>query len=163
MLNAAIADASLHNIVFLEDSVATVSETGHVYISVMNLTGNPQSVRNGIRLGTVVPVSLVYKAIAQRMDQQKEKTEIKKHQIEFVNKVYEEIIYCTDSQLTFSSEFEFVFYRSHRRPMGPEANASLENISTEFDDLFMKHKADIGQSQRPMGHEANASLENIST
>ena len=26
----------------------------------------------------------------------------------------------------------------------PEASTSLENISAEFDDLFMKHKADIG-------------------
>ena len=28
---------------------------------------------------------------------------------------------------------------------GPKASASLENILTEFDDLFMKHKADIGR------------------
>ena len=27
--------------------------------------------------------------------------------------------------------------------MGHEASASLENILTEFDDLFLKHKADI--------------------
>ena len=29
---------------------------------------------------------------------------------------------------------------------GPEASTSLENILTEFDDLFIKHKADIGRS-----------------
>ena len=28
---------------------------------------------------------------------------------------------------------------------GPKASASLENILTEFDDLFMKHKADNGR------------------
>ena len=37
-LNAAIADASLHKVVVLEDFVATVSETGHVFVSAMNLT-----------------------------------------------------------------------------------------------------------------------------
>ena len=31
VLNAAIADASLKNVVFLEDSVATFSEAGHVF------------------------------------------------------------------------------------------------------------------------------------
>ena len=45
ILNAAIADASLLNIVFLEDSVATVSEAGHVFVSVINLTRNPQRIR----------------------------------------------------------------------------------------------------------------------
>ena len=29
---------------------------------------------------------------------------------------------------------------------GSKASASLENILTEFDDLFLKHKADIGRS-----------------
>ena len=44
MLNSAIADASVHNIVFLEDSIATVSEAGRVFISVINLTSNPERV-----------------------------------------------------------------------------------------------------------------------
>ena len=43
VLHAAIADASLHKVVFLEDSIATVSEAGHIFISVMNLTSNPLS------------------------------------------------------------------------------------------------------------------------
>ena len=34
VLNAAVADASLQNVVFLEDCVATASETGNVFISV---------------------------------------------------------------------------------------------------------------------------------
>ena len=56
-LYAAIADASLHKVVFLEDCVATVSETGHVFISAMNLTSNPQRIRGNTRLGTIIPVS----------------------------------------------------------------------------------------------------------
>ena len=59
ILNAATADTSLHNVVFLEDSVATVSEARHVFISAMKLTSNPQRIRKGTRLGNVVPVSLV--------------------------------------------------------------------------------------------------------
>ena len=65
-LNAAIADTSLQNIVFLEDSVATVSERGRVIVCVLNLTSNPQRIRKGTQLGNVVPVSLVYRAIPQQ-------------------------------------------------------------------------------------------------
>ena len=62
-LNAAVADASLHKVVFLEDCVAT-----------MNLTSNPQQIRGNTRLGTKVPWSL-YQAVPQREDQPK-KTEV---------------------------------------------------------------------------------------
>ena len=34
-LNASLSDASLHNVVFLEDSVVTVSETGTLYVSLI--------------------------------------------------------------------------------------------------------------------------------
>ena len=178
VLNAAIADASLHNVVFLEDSVATVSEAGHVFISVMNVTSNPQRIRKGTRLGNVVPVSLVYQAIPQRTaTQQVQQTEIDSDQFAFVNKIYEEMIYSTDSQSTSSSEFESLSStdpteeglsdrekRKRTEPellapvqgpesqlkevqdlLGPKACASLENILNEFDDLFMKHKDDIGR------------------
>ena len=175
ILNAAIADASLHNIVFLEDSVATVSEAGHVFISVINLTSNP--LRKGARLGNVVPVSLVYQAIPQQSTPQTtQRTEVNNDQFAFVNKIYEEMNYDTNSQLTFFSEFEFLSstdpteeglsdrqLRKRTDPelmapvqgpesqlkevqdlWGPKASASLESILTEFDDLFMKHKADFG-------------------
>ena len=66
-LNASLSDTSLHNVVYLEDSVATVSETGTVYVSLINLTSNPQRVRCGVQLGTVVPVSLVYQAVPQNL------------------------------------------------------------------------------------------------
>ena len=178
VLNAAIADASLHNVVFLEDSVATVSEAGLVFNSVMNLTGNPQRIRKGTRLGNVVPVSLVYQAIPQRTTTQEvQKTEASNDQFAFVNKIYEEISYDTDSQITSSSEFEFLSstdpteeglsdreIRKRTDPefmapiqgsesqlkevqdlWGPKASTSLKNVLTEFDDLFMKHKAEFGR------------------
>ena len=67
-INASLSDTSLHNIVFLDDSVATVGETGSLYVSLINLTSNPQRVRCGTQLGTVVPLSLVYQAIPQELD-----------------------------------------------------------------------------------------------
>ena len=177
VLNAAIADASLHNVVFLEDSVATVSEAGHVFISVMNLTSNPQQIRKRSQLSNIVTVSLVYQAILQwTPTQQFQQTEANNVQFAFVNKIYEEMNYNTDSQLT-SSEFEFlsstdptkeglsdreILKRTDAELMAPiqrpesqlkevqdlwghKASTSLENSLTEFDDLFMKHKADIGR------------------
>ena len=44
-LNASLSDTTLHNVVFSEDSVANVSETGTLYVSLINLTSNPQHVR----------------------------------------------------------------------------------------------------------------------
>ena len=66
-LNASLSDTSMHNVVFLEDRVATVSETGTLYVSLINLTSNAQRVRCGVQLGTVVPVSLVYQAVSQNL------------------------------------------------------------------------------------------------
>ena len=98
VLNAAIAGASLHDVVFLEGSVATVREAGHVFISLMNLTSNPQRIRKGTRLCNVVPVSLVYQAIPQwTPTQQLQQTEADNEQFAFVNKIYEEMNYNTDS------------------------------------------------------------------
>ena len=178
MLNAAIADTSLQSIVFLEDSVATVSEPGHVFVSVLNLTSNPQRIRRGTQLGNVVPVSLVYRAIPQQPAPKPAlRTQVDKDQIAFVIKIFEEMNYDTDSHLTSSSEFEFLSstesteegfserevrkctdpelmapvqgpesqLKEVQNLWGPKASASLENILTEFDNLFMKQKADIGR------------------
>ena len=112
-LKAAIADASLHNVVFLEDSVATVSESGLMFVSLMNLTSNPQRIRKGTRLGHVVPVSLVYQAIPQQTPDNP-KTEVNNDHLSFVNRVYEKMNHSTDSQLTSSSEFEFLSSRANR-------------------------------------------------
>ena len=109
--NAAIADISLQNIVFLEDSVATVSEAGHVFVSLLNFTSNPQRIRRGTQLGNVVPVSLAYRAIPQQSTPQPtQRTQVYNDQFAFVNKIhiYEEMNYDTNSQLTSSSEFEFL-------------------------------------------------------
>ena len=67
-LNASLSDPSLQNTIFLEDSVAIVSEIGTLYVSLINLTSNQQRVRCGAHLGTVVPVSLVYQAVPQNLD-----------------------------------------------------------------------------------------------
>ena len=73
-LNASLSDPSLQNTIFLEDSVATVSETGTLYVSLINLTSNQQRVRCGAQLGMVVPVSLVYQAVPQNLDATAETT-----------------------------------------------------------------------------------------
>ena len=49
-INASLFDTSLHNIVFLEDSVDTVGETVSLYVSLINLTSNPQRVRRSTQL-----------------------------------------------------------------------------------------------------------------
>ena len=71
VLNTAIADASLQNVVFLQYCVGTVSEPGHFFISVMDFTSNPQRIRGITHLDTVVPVSLIFKAVPQHVDDPK--------------------------------------------------------------------------------------------
>ena len=177
-LNASLSDPLLHNVVFLEDSVATVSETGTLYVTLINLTCNPQRVRCGVQLGTVVPVTLVCQAVPQNLEPTKasKETEADNSRANFVYKVYSEMNLSTASELTSSSEFEFLSStdpseaglseREIRKRTDPELTApipgpnsqlqevknlwgasaceSLGNILNEFDDLFMKHKADIG-------------------
>ena len=179
-LNVSLSDTSLYNIVFLEDSVATVSETGTLYVSLKNLTSNPQRVRCGVQLGTVVPVSLVYQAVPQNLGSStttSKRTNADNGRANFVCKVYSEMNLSTASELTSSSEFEFLSStdpsesglseREFRKRTNPELMApipgpdsqlqevkdlwgasaceSLGRILNEFDDLFMKHKADIGR------------------
>ena len=135
VLNAAIKDASLHNVVFSEDSGATVTAAGHVFISVMNLTSNPQRIRKGTRLGNIGPVSLVHQAIPQRTTtQQVQQTEVDKDQFAFGNTIYEEMNYNTDSQLTSSSEFEFL---SSRDPTSTAEGLSDREIRKRTDPELM--------------------------
>ena len=180
-LNASLSDTSLHNIVFLEDSVATVGETGSLYVSLIILTSNPQRLRCGTQLGTVVPASLVYQTISQELDdicKTSKKTEADEGRASFVQKIYTEMNLSTEPELTCSSEFEFLsstdpseeglWEREIRKRTNPELLAplprpelqvqevkylwgasaceSLGNIPNEFDNLFMKHKADIGST-----------------
>ena len=160
--------------------MATVNETGTLYVSLINLTSNPQRVRCGVQLGTVVPVTLVYQAVPQNLEPRtkaSKETEADNSRANFVYKVYSEMNLSTASELTSSSEFEFLSStdpseaelseREIRKRTDPELMApipgpdsqlqevknlwgasaceSLGNILSEFDDLFMKHKADIGR------------------
>ena len=179
-LNASLSDTTLHNVVFLEDSVATVSETGTLFVSLINLTSNPQRMRCGVQLGTVVPVTVVYQAVPQCLDSPtttRTKTDADDSRANFVHKIYSEVNLSTASELTSSSEFEFLSStdpseaglseREIRKRTDPELMApipgpesqlkavkdlwgasaceSLRNLLDEFDELFMKHKADIGR------------------
>ena len=65
-------------------SAAPIPGTGHVFISVMNLTSNPQRIRGNTLLGTVISVYLVYKVVPQHVDGPKPKTEVDKDHIDFV-------------------------------------------------------------------------------
>ena len=49
----------------MEDTIATVEETGLFYVSVGNLTSNAQKTKCATMLGTAAPVRLVYKAVPQ--------------------------------------------------------------------------------------------------
>ena len=179
-LNASLSDTTLHNVVFLEDSVATVSETGTLFVSLINLTSNPQRMRCGVQLGTVVPITVVYQAVPQCLDSPtttRTKTDADDSRANFVHKIYSEVNLSTASELTSSSEFEFLSStdpseaglseREIRKRTDPELMApipgpesqlqavkdfwgasaceSLSNLLDEFDELFMKHKADIGR------------------
>ena len=179
-LNASLSDPFLQNTIFLEDSVATVSETGTLYVSLINLTSNQQRVRCGAHLGTVVPVSLVYQAVPQNLDataKTDHETEADNGRANFVYKVYSEMNLSTASELTSSSEFGFLSstdpseaglaereirkrtdpdllapipgpdsqLQEVKKLWGASACESLGNILSEFDDLFMKRKADIGR------------------
>ena len=149
-------------------------------MSLVNLTSNQQRVRCGAHLGTVVPVSLVYQAVPQKLDATAEtdhKTEADNSRASFVFKVYSEMNLSTASELTSSSEFEFLSstdpseaglsereirkrtdpdllapipgpdsqLQEVKKLWGASACESLDNILNEFDDLFMKRKADIGR------------------
>ena len=136
--------------------------------------------RCGVQLGTVVPVSLVYQAVPQNLDsptKTSKETKADNGRANFVYKVYSEMNLSSASELTSSSEFEFLSStdpseaglseREVRKRTDPELMApipgpdsqlleieniwgasaceSLGNILNEFNDLFMKHKADIGR------------------
>ena len=162
----------------MEDTIATVGETGSFYVSVGNLTGNAQNAKCGTMLGTAAPVRLVYHAVPQcALVHKGESDEKSDSPNEFVNRVYSEMDLNLHSNCSSSSEFEFLSstdpseeglsereIRKRTDPdllapiPGPETQLeevqklwgqtvrdSLNNILTEFDDLFMKHKADIGR------------------
>ena len=110
------------------------------------------------------------------------KTEADNSRANFVHKVYSEMNLSTASELTSSSEFEFLSstdpseaglleheirkrtdpdilapipgpnsqLQEVKKLWGASACESLDNILNEFDDLFMKRKADIGLAAVPL-------------
>ena len=178
VINFATPNRLLKNTMFVEDTIATVGETGSFYVSVGNLTSNAQKVKCGTMLGTAAPVRLVYHAVPQCALAHKGKNDEKSDSPnEFVNRVYSEMDLNSHSKCSSSSEFEFLSStdpseeglseREIRKRTDPDlfaliprpesqleevqklwgqfARDSLNNILTEFDDLFLKHKADIGR------------------
>ena len=171
----------LKNTIFVEDTIATVGETGSFYVSVGNQTSNVQKVKCGTITqlgGSSAPVRLVYHAVPLcALAHKGESDEKSDAPNEFVNRVYSEMDLNSHSKCSSSSEFEFLSstdpseeglsereIRKRTDPdllapiPGPEsqleevqklwgqtARDSLNNILTEFDDLFMKHKGDIGR------------------
>ena len=178
VINFATPNRLLKNTIFVEDTIATVGETGSFYVSVGNLTSNAQKVKCGTMLGTAAPVRLVYHAVPQcALAHKGESDEKSDSPNEFVNRIYSEMDLNSHSKCSSSSEFEFLSStdpseeglseREIRRRTDPDLLApipgpesqleevqtlwgktvrdSLNNILTEFDDLFMKNKADIGR------------------
>ena len=70
LINFQTPSRMLKNVIFLEDTVATVRETGFLYISLGILTSNVQRAKKGTLLVTAVPVTMVHKAIPQVMPEQ---------------------------------------------------------------------------------------------
>ena len=148
--------------IFLEDTVATVGETGFLYVRLGNLTSNVQRIKEGNLLGTAAPVILVHQAIPQIPPEQQTENKLP---ATFVFKVCEEMNISTSSEYSSLSEFEFLLSEpglSEREvkkrtdpallaPIpGPKAQLdevhnlwgstardTLENLLSEFDDLFM--------------------------
>ena len=109
VINFATPNRLLKNIIFVEDTIATVGETGSFYVSVGNLTSNAQKVKCGTMLGTAAPVRLVYHAVPQcALAHKGESDEKSDSPNEFVNRVYSEMDLNSHSKCSSSSEFEFL-------------------------------------------------------
>ena len=109
VINFATPNRVLKNTIFVEDTIATVGETGLFYVSVGNLTSNAQKVKCGTMLGTAAPVRLVYQAVPQGAQAHKEEGDAKsKSPNDFVNRIYSENDLSSQSKFSSSSEFEFL-------------------------------------------------------
>ena len=109
VINFATPNRLLKNTIFVEDTIATVGETGSFYVSVGNLTSNAQKVKCGTMLGTAAPVRLVYHAVPQcALAHKGESDEKSDSPNEFVNRVYSEMDLNSHSKCSSSSEFEFL-------------------------------------------------------
>ena len=106
LINSQTPNRMLKNAIFLEDTVATVGETGFLYVSLGNLTSNVQRIKKGTLLGTAVPVTMVHKAIPQIVPGQSSET--LQSNANYVCKVYEQMNLDSSSEYSSSSEFEFL-------------------------------------------------------
>ena len=99
VINFATPNRVLKNTVFVEDTIASVGETGVFFVSVGNLTSNAQKVKCGTKLGTAAPVRLVYHAVPQCAQVHKEEGDEKsKSPNDFVNRIYSEIDLSSQSK-----------------------------------------------------------------
>ena len=98
-------------------------------------------------------MSLVYRAIPQQSATKPVlRTQVDNDQFAFVNKIYEEMNYDTDSQLTSSSEFEFLSStdptkeglseREVRKRTDPELLAPVQGPESQLKEV-----------QKPMGSQ----------
>ena len=109
VINFATPNRLLKNTTFVEDTIATVGETGSLYVSVGNLTSNAQRVTCGTMLGTAALVRLVYHAVPQcALAHKGESDEKSDSPNEFVNRVYSGMDLNSHSKCSSSSEFEFL-------------------------------------------------------
>ena len=174
MINFQAPTRILKQAIFLEDTVATVEEAGFLHVSLENLTSNVQRIKEGTLLGTAAPVVLVYQAIPQvAPDQQTENISAasfvyKIYEEMNINTSFEytsssefEFLWSTDPSEPGLSERQ-VKKRTDpallapipgpeaqldevRNLWGSTARDTLEKLLSEFGDLFMKYKADIGK------------------
>ena len=109
VINFATPNRVLKNTIFVKDTIASVGETGVFYVSVGNLTSNAQKLKCGTMLGTAAPVRLVYHAVPQCAQVQKEEGDEKsKSPNDFVNRINSEIDLSSQSKFSSLSEFEFL-------------------------------------------------------
>ena len=112
------------------------------------MTSNPQRIRYGTQLGTVVPVYLVYQAVPQELEdisKTNQKTEADEGRANFVYKIYSRMNLSTESELTSSSEFEILSstdlseeglsQRENCKPTDPELTAPIPGPNSQLQEV----------------------------
>ena len=134
LINFQTPNRMLKNAIFLEDTVATVGETGFPYVSLENLTSNVQRITKGTLLGTAVPVTMVHKAIPQIVPGQVNETQ--QSNANYVCKVYEQMNLDSSSEYSSSSDIEIL---SSTEPS--ELGLSEREIKKRTDYRARKHNS----------------------
>ena len=172
VINTATPNRVLKNTIFVEDTFAIVGETALFYVSVGNLTSNAKTVKCGTIFCTAAPVCLVNHAVPQCSRAHKVEGDEKSvnriyseidlsSQSKFSSSSEFEILSSTVISEEGLSERE-VKKRTDpdllapipgpesqledvQKLWGETARNYLNNILNKFDNLFMKHKAEIGR------------------